>query len=267
VKVKEPDSTERKMFKVLKRIGMELSSYHGGTLNGKDIKKVMNNSTYIFHQLAWIFQEGKSLLSNNKIATLCLHFREVFVLWDGIFLLARTINSDEADISTYRMYKTAAMQGYTDLKCAITPKVHLMLKHVEWQMKYIRGGLEDKMEDWVERMHQDGMHEQQRFWTLKNPEIRTKAREKVHVRGTHADVVAFTKATNEGNKRNLSERKVDTILVTQKRQGNVGQNNGIIYFEQMKGKGLTWLSVLFNDAKGEGMDGKGNDSKIAQVES
>ncbi len=47
----------------------------------------------------------------------------------------------------------------------------------------------------------------------------------------------------------------------------MGRNDGIIYFEQMKGKELTWLSVLFDDAKGEELDCKGNDSKIAQVKS
>jgi hypothetical protein len=78
-------------------------------------------------------------------------------------------------------------------------------------MKYIRGGLGDMMEDWVERMHQDGIRDCQRFWTVKNPAISAKAREKVHARGTHADVIAFTKVTNEESKRNLSELKVDTF--------------------------------------------------------
>jgi hypothetical protein len=72
------------------------------------------------------------VLSDNKIDDLCLHFREVFVLWDGTFALARTIDPDNADRLTYRSYITAAVQGHTDLKCAITPKVHLMLKHVKW---------------------------------------------------------------------------------------------------------------------------------------
>ncbi len=82
VKVKEPDSIETNMFKVLKTIGVELSSYHGGSLIGKDIKKVMNNATYVFDQLASIFKEGKRtdcLLSNDNMAALCLHLREVFV--------------------------------------------------------------------------------------------------------------------------------------------------------------------------------------------
>ena len=36
-KVKDQQSIETKIFKVLKEIGVELSSYHGGSLNGKDI--------------------------------------------------------------------------------------------------------------------------------------------------------------------------------------------------------------------------------------
>jgi hypothetical protein len=44
-----------KVFKVLKKIGAELSSYHGGSLDGT----IMNNATQIFDQFAAIFKEGK----------------------------------------------------------------------------------------------------------------------------------------------------------------------------------------------------------------
>ena len=133
-KVKSPDSIETKMFKVLKTIGVELSSYHGGSLNGKDIKKVMNNATYVFDQLALIFEDLKRsdcLLTNDDITALCLHYREVFVLWDASFSLARTINPVEADIATFQTYILAAVEGHTQLKCSVTPKVHSMMKHVE----------------------------------------------------------------------------------------------------------------------------------------
>ncbi len=40
-------SVETKMFNLLKNVGVALSSYHWGSLNGKDIKKVMNNSAHI----------------------------------------------------------------------------------------------------------------------------------------------------------------------------------------------------------------------------
>jgi hypothetical protein len=90
-KGKKEHSVERKMFKMLKDIGVELSSYHGESLNGKDIKKVMNNATYFFDELAVIIKAGNrpgSILSDAHVEALCLHFREVFVLWDGEFLLA-----------------------------------------------------------------------------------------------------------------------------------------------------------------------------------
>ncbi len=79
------------MFKLLKNVGIELSSYHGGYLNGKDIKKVMNNLAHIFDKLTVIMKEGKrpnSVLSSADVGELCLHLWGVFVLWDGAFSLA-----------------------------------------------------------------------------------------------------------------------------------------------------------------------------------
>ena len=51
----------------------------------------MNNSAHIFDELTVITKEGKrpnSILSNTEVDALCLHFWEMFVLWDGVFLLA-----------------------------------------------------------------------------------------------------------------------------------------------------------------------------------
>ncbi len=76
-KVKGRGSIEIRMFDVLKEIRVELSSYHGGSLSGKDIKKVMNNATHIFDQVADIFKEGKRpdcIMTDADIDALCLHF-------------------------------------------------------------------------------------------------------------------------------------------------------------------------------------------------
>ncbi len=156
----------------MKEIGIELSSYHGGSFNGKDIKKVMNNATYLFDTFAVIFKEGKRegcLLSDADINSMCLHFREVYVLWDGAFSLARTVNPTNDDAETYQKFVLAAMQSGAILGCPITPKVHTMLRHVEWQMKNIPGGLGNKMEDCVKRLHQWGMQQHRHFCTVKNP--------------------------------------------------------------------------------------------------
>jgi len=117
-KVKDQQSIETKIFKVLKEIGVDLRSYRGGSLNGKDIRKVMMNACYIFDTFATIFKVGKRpncMLSDANINALCMQFCEVFVLWDGAFSLARTINPTEIDCSTYRMYVRAAVKGSKNL--------------------------------------------------------------------------------------------------------------------------------------------------------
>ncbi len=91
---------------MLKDIGPELSSYHGGSLNSKDTKKVINNASRVFDCISVVFKEGKRddcLLPDAEIKSLCFRFREVFVLWDGAFLLARTVTPMELDVITYRI--------------------------------------------------------------------------------------------------------------------------------------------------------------------
>ena len=90
-------------------------------------------------------------------------------MWDGAFLLARTVDPKNDDTETYQKFVLAAVQRSAILGCPITPKVHTMLRHVEWQMKNIPGGLGNKMEDWVKRLHQWGMQQRRRFCTVQNP--------------------------------------------------------------------------------------------------
>ena len=102
-------------------------------MNGKDIEKVMNNATHVVEKVAVILKEGRRqncILSEEALNAMCLHFKEVFMLWDTAFLLARTVNPMEADIMTYQGYVLVAVQGNAVLHCTVTPKVHLMLKHV-----------------------------------------------------------------------------------------------------------------------------------------
>ena len=73
-KATSTSSLESQVFKILKGIGVEQSSYHGGSLNGKDIKKVMNNAAYLFDKFSSILQAGKRdacELDNKCIDALC----------------------------------------------------------------------------------------------------------------------------------------------------------------------------------------------------
>ncbi len=129
-------------------------------------------------------------------------------------MLAWTVNPMRQDTNTYLWYVQAEVHGNAVLCCTVTPKVHLMLKHVAWQMQNIQGGLGDEMEDWVERLHQTWMRLRQCFCTVQNPAIRVNAREKASSRLSHPNVIAHTDATNLGNKRSFSVPKVEDTILT-----------------------------------------------------
>jgi hypothetical protein len=259
-KVRKQQSIETKMFRVLKEIGVELSSYHGGSLNGKDIKKVMNNATHLFDEFAKIFKEGKREgcpLSDEDIDAMCLHFKEVFVLWDGAFSLARTINPTEEEAQTYQRFVEAALHGSKILQCPITPKVHIMLRHVFWQMIHLPGGMGDKMEDWVERLHQWGIRLRRRFRTVQDPLVRATAREKATSRCNHPEVLAQVNATDEQNKRIfLVKKEDDTISTKRKHQRGEGRIRAHQYFAENKDLKLTWAELLFNEGEEKEVDAR-----------
>jgi hypothetical protein len=116
-------------------------------------------------------------------------------------------------------------------------------------MRSIQGGLRDKMEDWVECLHQTKKHERLRYHTVQNPVVHSLAREKANSRNMHPDVIAQTDKINEGNRQNLVESKADLLGTLQKRQRSFGQYEAMQYFMQDITKRLTWSTPLFNDGK------------------
>jgi hypothetical protein len=82
--------------------------------------------------------------------------------------------------------------------------MHTMLRHVQWQMKNILGGLGNKMEDWGKRLHQRGMREQRRFCTVQDPLVHACAREKATSRNMHPNVLAQVDVTNTRNKQKFT---------------------------------------------------------------
>jgi hypothetical protein len=75
----------------------------GDFSNRKDIIKVLSNAVHIFDKLTVVMKEEKrpdSILSDANVDTLCLHFWEVFILWDGAFSLAQTVNPMDIDTAT-----------------------------------------------------------------------------------------------------------------------------------------------------------------------
>ena len=87
---------------------------------------------------------------------------------------------------------------------------------------------------------------------------------------THPEVLAQMEATNKGNKRKMSETKVDILSTKQKCQRNEGWTRSMEYFENIKEEKLAWADILFNSVKGGGCETKNanviDDAKLATEE-
>jgi hypothetical protein len=155
---------------------------------------------------------------------LCEDQKRVFLLWDGAFSHARTTNPKEHDFRMYKRYIKAAIFYHIQIGCSITPKVHLMLKHVLKQMQSFPGGLGDKMEDWVALMHQTGQRLRLRFRTVKCFEIRAKAMSKTIQMHSHPGIndqiegvtkrASNTKRSNDAasKRKDRVERRIKALM-------------------------------------------------------
>ena len=83
----------------------------------------------------------------------------------------------------------------------------------------------------MERLHQTGMRLRQRFQSVPNPLVCAIAREKVHSRNVHPEVIAHLDKTNEGKKRKfIAKKEEDSLALQQKRQRNDGRSEALCYF-------------------------------------
>ena len=79
--------------------------------------------------------------------------------------------------------------------------------------------------------------------------------EKAHLHNVHPEVIALIESTNEGNKRNLTQKKIDNIATQRKIQRDVGRLAALHFFHEQRKKKenvLTWSAVVFDDARGVG---------------
>ena len=123
------------MLRVLKMIGVELTRYHGGSLAGMDTKKVTANATFLFDRFAGILKEERDKnrdceMTDIEIDPICDEYKTRFLLWDGAFSTARTVDPQEADRTEYCRYVYSAVRCHVRIGCSVTHKVHLMLTEV-----------------------------------------------------------------------------------------------------------------------------------------
>jgi hypothetical protein len=131
------------------------------------------------------------------------------VLWDGAISYSRKEYPEPNDVILYRRFARAAVDGHVKLGLSVTPKVHLMHKHVEPQMKDITGGMGNKMEDGIERSHQTGSRSRLQFGRVSNLQIRPLAKQRYAHRSSNPEVVQHMLKVEMSSKRNFTTDRND----------------------------------------------------------
>ena len=75
---------------------------------------------------------------------------------DNAYHCMRTLKYTNNLISKKKEHVCKTISLWRELKLPVTPSAHLFEEHIIYQMENIVGGLADKSEDHIERVHQDG---------------------------------------------------------------------------------------------------------------
>ncbi len=100
---KRPVSIESLLYDAMKEKGVEVQSYHGGSLTGKDIRKVMDNATELFDTFASILKKHKKegcIFTGDKflfnygiqLGIYLLWMSAMLTLWTGYAYLRKGID-------------------------------------------------------------------------------------------------------------------------------------------------------------------------------
>mmetsp|Transcript_22814 Transcript_22814/g.32611 ORF Transcript_22814/g.32611 Transcript_22814/m.32611 type:complete len:415 (+) Transcript_22814:104-1348(+) len=187
------DGMESEMIKVLILFDITIQAYHGGSLHGKDVQKLMSNAHEIFESFAEILTENMKEgceYKKEEIEQVCKNYATLCILWDGAFSYASKINPTEEDVNMFERFVTAAVHVHIAMGLNVTPKVHMMWAHVLDQMKSFDGGLGNKREDWGEKQHQETSKTREQFRFTKDIQVRADAMAGLRQQESHPEVAA-----------------------------------------------------------------------------
>ena len=94
---------------------------------------MMENAWVIFSLFSDILQKKKKPgcdMDDAGISAMCTKYASLCVLWDGAFSCISKESPSPADISQYQRYAKAAVYSHVAIGCSVTPKVHMIWKHV-----------------------------------------------------------------------------------------------------------------------------------------
>ena len=127
------------------------------------VKRLLNNTHAIMDEVEHISlerlrkerSEGDGRCSEDDLTQKLTDCRNIFLVLDKVFALLRTPAPTEDEIKETEHAIHVLKKLWCDMKLNITPKAHVLFCHTLKQLKDYNG-IADKVEDFVEKAHQDG---------------------------------------------------------------------------------------------------------------
>jgi len=222
--------------KILQRHGIERCAYHGGQINGVDVRTLMENAkeilgeicVYLCNQLT-----DQSSISADDIGKLCKDCEEYLSLWDAAFSFVHEDNPSDDHCDKTQERIDLAMNKHRELGFNVTPKTHGMEKHVVDQMRRVKGGIKKLIEHWVEHYHQVGHRYDIKWGNQKNEKLKAEIRGRREHTASHPEVLKrLTKLQN-----NLRKRKTPTdVTAAAAEKKRIKTERRTEYYEEAKAK-------------------------------
>jgi hypothetical protein len=191
----------------LRKYGVDRAAHHGGDLTGVSIGIMFNGSEEIFDEFQQYLHEENIAFDREwdkeEIADVLEQFKELFVLCDYLFSLARTKTGEvtEDTMTTTAQCIKAVMLKWQDLGMSMRmPKIHAVEDHLLWQMALYQG-IGDFIEDFIEQAHQIGRTEDTRTRNMRDRRLAALSNSKWEWITLHADVIGAMRVKKENTKK------------------------------------------------------------------
>ena len=159
-------SIHTKIERIFEKHKIKIQAFHGGSLTGGAILKLLQNHDIIMDEITLVCHE---YISNHQTNQYAMHMpsvtefndildshRALFKAQDAVYAHLRLINPSPDEMAETRERISIMKKLWVMMCLSITPKAHLIFDHsADDQLKY--GGIGDKIEDPLEKRHQEQM--------------------------------------------------------------------------------------------------------------
>jgi len=226
---------------ILKKHGIDKAAWHGGDLVYVAVKRFMEFSDLTFsdiktHLRNRMAAENVEEEQVTEAEDFCSAVKECLVLFDGLFsALSKTqedVEQNPDSIVLAERHMTAALHSLHKLRKNRTPKAHGSI-HGVGQMR-ICNGISDHVEQFVERLHQEGVRALRRVKTLRDRTQKHKAMaENEHARRNPAvqEIVDAVFERRSQSKKRVSSNSGEQIAKRRRETREDNRLSALLNFE------------------------------------